>query len=605
MKIRPTTIQKQALKALVRTRKGRNKAGLVVMATGLGKTYLSSMFAKKFKRVLFVAHKDEMLTQAEDAFEKVSPERVHSRFDGKHKDLSGQVVFAMVQTLRNHLRKVKPSDFDLVVVDEFHHSAAASYRKLLKKLKPKFLLGLTATPERTDRQDIFRFCGYNEVFNCSLKESFRRKALAPVRYHGVDDTVDFKPIPWRGSRFDPAIVARAAATKKRAAESLKQWRRLAGERTLAFCCTVTHAQFMHKYFKDKGVASAVVHGKTPHDDRRQALEDLSAGDIEVLFSVDVFNEGVDVPNIDTVLMLRSTESKLIWLQQIGRGLRKAKGKTHLTVIDFIGNHPKFREHLKDVVFYLTGERVSTPRKIQDKEYKLPPGCDIFIGDLQVVKHWLKEPNRITQKAEAVRLWEGGLRDCMEISRRLSANGAKVSGWGVRFWLVSTGIDTRRGPTKEVLNETQRLWDEGLRNCQKIAARMTANGTKVSSVTVGIYLKSRGIDTCLPGTASEATIDKAQRLWDKGLRNCAEISRNLTAKGTKVSQSAILRGLKSRGINTQLGASEGTIDEAVKLWERILNGRQIAEQLGVSAGTVLKWLKKRGVDTRRRRPKRVA
>ncbi|WPL11997.1 MULTISPECIES: DEAD/DEAH box helicase family protein [Thiorhodovibrio] len=389
----PSSIQSAALEALLNTRAVGYKRGLVVMATGLGKTYLAAFDTEQMaaKRVLFVAHREEILLQAEESFQRVRPNTRVGRYTGSQKDKDVDLLFASVQTLgqKRHLGRFLPNYFDYVVVDEFHHAAAATYRRLLAYFRPRFLLGLTATPERTDQSDILSLCDDNLAYSCYLSDGIELGLLCPFRYYGIyDETVDYDEIPWRNGRFDPKSLSNKLATIGRARHALHHWRDKAQTRTLAFCVSRRHADFMAERFQAEGIrAAAVYQGSTL--DRTEALEQLDTGDLQVIFSVDLFNEGVDLPSIDTVLMLRPTESKVLFLQQLGRGLRRYSDKKQLVVLDFIGNHRGFLN--KPQALFDVGssyqELANFGRRARDGKLKLPPGCfanyDLAIIDFLV------------------------------------------------------------------------------------------------------------------------------------------------------------------------------------------------------------------------------
>lgn len=339
----PRPIQVEALAALEQTRSAGHRAGLVVMATGLGKTWLAAFDSDRpeFPRVLFVAHREEILTQARDVFRHVRPEARLGFFTSREKISDADVVFATVQTLHRHLGSFAAGSFDYIVVDEFHHASARSYRKVIDHFEPRFLLGLTATPERLDGADLLALCGDNLVFRRDLVDGVERRELVPFRYWGVADTVDFAPIPWRNGRFDPASLDAAVATEERAEAAHREWAARSVERTLAFCCSIRHAEYMAGHFRSLGVAAVALHSQSETGLRARVVDQLERGDLAVLFTVDLFNEGVDLPTLDTVLMLRPTESPVVFLQQLGRGLRIAEGKEHLDVVDFVGNHRAF------------------------------------------------------------------------------------------------------------------------------------------------------------------------------------------------------------------------------------------------------------------------
>ena len=376
----PSEVQQEALIALAASRAEGYRRGLVVMATGLGKTYLAAFDSQQMQagRVLFVAHREEILLQAEASFQRVHPDARVGRYTGARKQTDVDLLFASVQTLgqAQHLERFAPDHFDYVVIDEFHHAAAPTYRRLLQHLRPRFLLGLTATPERTDQSDILSLCDDNLVYSRHLFDGIELGLLCPFHYFGIyDETVDYREIPWRNGRFDPQALSNKLATQGRARHALRHWREQGRQRTLAFCVSRKHADFMAERFRREGIrAEAVYRGSTL--ERSAALEQLEQGSLQVIFSVDLFNEGVDLPAIDTVMMLRPTESKVLFLQQLGRGLRLHPDKERLVVLDFIGNHQGFLN--KPQALFEVGssyrQLAEFARRARDGELALPPGC---------------------------------------------------------------------------------------------------------------------------------------------------------------------------------------------------------------------------------------
>lgn len=385
----PRPIQEEVLRALRQTRADGFGAGMVTMATGLGKTWLAAFDAAQAQacRVLFVAHREEILKQSRDVFRNVHPEATMGLYFGGEQQPDADFVFATVQTLSDSLDRFPPDAFDYVVVDEFHHAAAATYRKVLDHFTPRFLLGLTATPDRLDGADLLSLCADNVVFDCDLVDGICRNELVPFHYWGVPDPVDFEPIPWRNGRFDPEALERAIETQERAQSTFEEWQSHRGSRTLAFCASKHHADFMTDFFLQRGVRCASVHSGPSSAPRHQSLDELRSGALEVIFTVDIFNEGLDVPDIDTVLMLRPTESPVIFLQQLGRGLRIQDDKEALTVIDFIGNHRSFLLKPRTLLSLGRREAPSTLQvlaALESKDFGLPDGCSVDY-DLAVVE----------------------------------------------------------------------------------------------------------------------------------------------------------------------------------------------------------------------------
>jgi superfamily II DNA or RNA helicase/SOS-response transcriptional repressor LexA len=378
----PTQVQTEALEALENTRNEGNQRGLVVLASGMGKTWLAAFdsHAMNAKRVLFVAHREEILTQAENTFVRIHTSTNVGRYSGEKRDLNVDMLFASIQTIgkTKHLIQFPRDYFDYIIVDEFHHAAARTYRQLLAHFIPKFLLGLTATPERTDQSDILALCDNNLVITRDLICGVQAALLCPFHYYGVGDkTVNYANIPWRSGRFDPTSLDSQLATIARAKHILEAWRERKLTRTLAFCVSKKHADYMSEFFSRNGVRAVSVHSESPMR-RTAALNLLREGYIDIIFSVDLFNEGVDVPCIDTVLMIRPTESKIIFLQQLGRGLRTSHDtrKDHLVVLDFIGNHISFFKKVEALfnIGNANQNRRQFLKDIQTNSIPLPPGC---------------------------------------------------------------------------------------------------------------------------------------------------------------------------------------------------------------------------------------
>jgi superfamily II DNA or RNA helicase/diadenosine tetraphosphate (Ap4A) HIT family hydrolase len=383
----PHPIQDEALERLQATRKEGHDRGLVVLATGLGKTYLAAFDfgALGGQRALFVAHREEILDQARAAWAQVFPDKTIGTLGSGRFENDVDLLFASVQTLarERHLSGFDPKHFDYVVVDEFHHASARTYRAVMTHFQPRFMLGLTATPDRLDGASLLELCDDNLVFRQDLLHGIVRKLLVPFHYFGVKDAIDFEPIPWRNGRFDPNSLDNAVTAAARDEQVFREYKRHAPpspRRTLGFCSSTRHADHIANYFNANGVPAAAVHVGPTSAPRSESLEKLRGGQLEVIFAVDIFNEGLDVPEINTVLMLRPTVSPVVFLQQLGRGLRRAEGKPHLTVVDFIGNHRSFLQRPQGLA-YLTGEAMPplvALQRIRDHALILPEGCSVDI-----------------------------------------------------------------------------------------------------------------------------------------------------------------------------------------------------------------------------------
>ncbi|MGG7159879.1 DEAD/DEAH box helicase family protein [Clostridium baratii] len=344
----PRGAQIEALYELNKLRKDGYEKGIVVAATGIGKTYLSAFDSKGFDKILFVAHRDEILKQAYDSYKNVRGDKSMGFFMSGTKDCNKDIIFASVQTLGKeaYLKEeyFKNDYFDYIVIDEFHHSVSNNYQRIINYFKPNFLLGITATPERMDNKDVFAVCDYNVAYEIRLPEAINRGDLCPFRYYGVfDETVDYTKIPQYKGKYKGEELEKALMLDKRANLILKHYSKFNSLRALGFCSSKNHAEYMAKYFNDNGVKACAVYSDSNSEnslDRKEAIEKLTKGELNIVFSVDMFNEGVDIKSIDMVIFLRPTESPTVFLQQLGRGLRKAKGKDYVNVLDFIGNFKK-------------------------------------------------------------------------------------------------------------------------------------------------------------------------------------------------------------------------------------------------------------------------
>ncbi|MDE7030740.1 MAG: DEAD/DEAH box helicase family protein [Lachnospiraceae bacterium] len=344
----PRGAQIEALYALEDSRAEGAVKGLVQAATGVGKTYLAAFDSAKYKKVLFVAHREEILKQAAVSFRNVRASDDYGFFYGKRKDVNKSVIFASVATLgrAEYLRKEYfPEDyFDYIVIDEFHHAVNEQYRKIASYFKPQFLLGLTATPERMDGKNIYELCDYNVPYEISLKEAVNKGMLVPFHYYGIYDETDYAGLRLVKGKYDERELTDIYKNNVRRYDLIyKHYIKYRSKRALGFCCSRQHAEKMAEEFCRRGIASVAVYSNGDgefSEDREKAIEKLKNMEVNVIFSVDMFNEGVDIAALDLVMFLRPTESPIVFLQQLGRGLRTCKGKEYLNVLDFIGNYEK-------------------------------------------------------------------------------------------------------------------------------------------------------------------------------------------------------------------------------------------------------------------------
>lgn len=394
LEVRPYPYQQQMLDALdaERTVHDRHR-NLLVAATGTGKTVVAALDYRRLcdpvtgsrPSLLFVAHRREILHQSQRTYQEVLGDADFGELyvDGARPE-RWRHVFASVQSLTSYGVDNLPRDaFDIVVIDEFHHAQAATYRRLLDRLAPRELLGLTATPERTDGVDVRQFFDDRIAAELRLWDALGADLLCPFHYFALADGTDLRAIGWSRGRYDEGQLSTVyTGNDRRAQIVLSQLRDKildpGSMRALGFCVNVAHAEYMAQVFNDAGVPARAVSGQTSLGERERALAELRSADLNILFAADLFNEGLDLPDVDTVLFLRPTESATVFLQQLGRGLRRTRSKAVLTVLDFVGHHRKeFRFDLK--LRALTGHtRRGLEREIERGFPFLPSGCQIVM-----------------------------------------------------------------------------------------------------------------------------------------------------------------------------------------------------------------------------------
>ena len=394
LEVRPYPYQQEMLEAIAVERAVHDRhRNLVVAATGTGKTVVAALDyrglcdAATVQRpsLLFVAHRKEILEQSLRTYREVLT-------DGDFGELyvaglrpeRWKHVFASVQSLTSYgIHNIPADAYDVVVIDEFHHAEAATYRRLIDHLRPKELLGLTATPERADGADVRSFFDGRTAAELRLWDALGADLLCPFHYFTVADGTDLRQISWKRGRYDEGELSSVyTGNDRRAAIVLQQLRDKVLDpgamRALGFCVSVAHAEFMARKFEEAGIPARAVSGETPQAERERALQELKDRRVNALFAADLFNEGLDLPDVDTVLFLRPTESATVFLQQLGRGLRRTRHKAVLTVLDFVGYHRKeFRFDLK--LRALTGQtRRELERGIKNGFPFLPSGCQIVM-----------------------------------------------------------------------------------------------------------------------------------------------------------------------------------------------------------------------------------
>jgi superfamily II DNA or RNA helicase/HKD family nuclease len=382
--------QRRMLEALSieRDRHDRHK-NLVVAATGTGKTVVAALDYRQLLEkahgdlsLLFVAHREEILDQSLATYRAVLRDGAFGEKHGGGRTAEGRHVFAMVQSLHGaQLERIAPDAFDVLVIDEFHHAAAKTYDRLLKHLHPQELLGLTATPERMDERDVTEWFDNRIAVELRLWEAIDQGFLVPFQYFGVADGTDYRDLTWRRSGYATEELSNLLTNDdRRVAKLLESIQSIildpGSMRALGFCVSKEHARYMARKFTEAGLESVVLTGDDDPETRGRALRDLQAGRVRCIFSVEVLGEGVDVPDVDTVLLLRPTASATVFTQQLGRGLRRAKDKSHLTVIDLIGQHRRefrFDERLSAIVDRKRGPIID---QVNAGFPFLPAGCTV-------------------------------------------------------------------------------------------------------------------------------------------------------------------------------------------------------------------------------------
>jgi superfamily II DNA or RNA helicase/HKD family nuclease len=429
-----------------RQRFGRMR-NLLVAATGTGKTVVSAFDYQRLRdgwdppaRLLFVAHRQEILEQSLATFRNVLHDGAFGELmAGGERPLHGNHVFASVQSLQSvDLARIRPDFYDMVVIDEFHHAAASTYTRLLEHFAPRVLLGMTATPERADEVDITHWFDGRVAFEMRLWEALDEGLLCPFQYFGVADGTDLTNLEWRSGGYDQhALSTLYTGDDVRLAKVVEALRRRVAEpsrmRCLGFCVSVEHAKWMAARFDALGIRAVAVHGGTPQGERDEAVRKLRDGSINAIFSRDVFNEGLDIPEVDTVLFLRPTESATLYLQQLGRGLRKSRGKAGLIVLDFIGQqHRRFRFSAR--LSAITGRsRTQLSRDIPADFPYLPAGCtmrlDAVAKDIVLANVRSAVRGRVVDLASDLReIGDVSLDDFLRESERSLDEVYTAGGW---------------------------------------------------------------------------------------------------------------------------------------------------------------------------------
>jgi len=345
--IEPNQMQTEAIAKLDRLRNNHESKALAIAATGSGKTYMAVFDALQVrpKKLLFIVHREDILIKAKESFDRIIDKTLYTTgyFTGNKKD-DADYLFSTIQTLHLHHTTFGKNDFDYIIVDEAHHASSPSYTKILSYFSPRFLLGLTATPERSDSGDIYSLFDNNIAVEIRLRQALEYELVAPFHYFGI---TEFDEINYENINIDDiAAVAKLLMISRRVDYIINKMEFYGHDgdkrKALGFCATIDHAEFMAKEFNHRGYMALCLTGENSISERTIAIKRLESPNdqLQVLFTVDIFNEGIDIPSVNTILMLRPTDSSIIFTQQLGRGLRRLHDKEFVTVLDFIGNHRK-------------------------------------------------------------------------------------------------------------------------------------------------------------------------------------------------------------------------------------------------------------------------
>lgn len=439
--VHPFAFQERLLDQIEASRSLGHHRNLLVAATGTGKTVMAALDYQSLRtqmhrhRLLFIAHRKEILEQSRATFRQVLHDYDFGELwvGGKHPEVFDN-AFASIQSLNaTDLSNIDPQYFDVVIVDEFHHAAAASYSKILNHLKPQELLGLTATPERADGQSVLDWFDHRIAAELRLWDAIEQHYLTPFWYFGIHDGMDLSQIPWRrGIGYDVEKLEKLyTGTDRWAKFVLHQYLDRTSDpkkvKALGFCVTVEHAKYMARIFREGGVNAIAVSAASSNKEREAALRDLSEGAVNVLFSVDLFNEGVDVPAVDSLLLLRPTESATLFLQQLGRGLRKVRSKEYCLVLDFVGRHRQEFRFDKSLRAILGGSRKSVEQQVEQGFPLLPSGCAFELDkkSTEIILESLKNSLPSTWRAKVAELKAISDADRIQLAQFLEESGLEL------------------------------------------------------------------------------------------------------------------------------------------------------------------------------------
>ncbi len=550
--ITPRPSQQEALELLQNTLEEGYDKTMVVMATGLGKTYLAGFFAQNFKRILFIAHREEILKQAKQSFQHIMPHQTYGLYYGTEKQPEADVIFASIFTLgmKRHLEAFSPYDFDLIVVDEFHHAAAQSYQRVIDYFKPKFLLGITATPNRMDGKDVYAICDGNVAYQIHFIEAIQKQWLAPFHYYGVYDDTDYQQITWFGTKYDEEELLAVQLTEKMLEKVYAAWVEHKQTRTISFCSSIRQANTLANFFKTKDVRAVSLNSKTIDISRGDGIKKLNDGQLDIIFTVDLFNEGVDIPSVDTLLFVRPTESLTIFTQQVGRGLRLHNQKSHCVIIDLIGNYRN-----ADVKMQLFNTEPQQNKDRRDVIPSVPTGCFIDL-DIQVIDLL----NELRAKKQPRK--ENLLNAYHELKREL----------GRRPTYLELHLQGN-APSKEYKQEFKSyvgflIWADELSGSEKEAFKEAEDWlnevektgmSKSYKMIVLKYMLSRGVDHWLhPVTPEEVAPFFHQYLTEKVYRKRIDFSDKAAKQIWEYDEKKVARLIEKMPMTKWSGSSKGMV-----------------------------------------------
>lgn len=568
--VSPFPFQERLLEQIALAREEGHHRNLLVAATGTGKTVMAALDYSRLAevlpraRLLFIAHRQEILDQSQATFRHVLRDPAFGeQWIGGVRPKKFEHVFASIQTLnRIDLEDLAADHFDVVIIDEFHHAAASSYQALMERVEPVELLGLTATPERTDGKAILHWFDDRIAAELRLWDAIDQQLLTPFAYFGISDGLDLSVVPWkRGIGYDKQgltnlYTANDMWAQHVVGEFAKRVDDVSTVRALGFCVSVDHAVFMAEVFNKAGIPAVAVSASTPSEDRRAALLDLSAGRIRIVFSVDLFNEGVDVPAVDALLMLRATDSPTLFLQQLGRGLRKSSDKSLCTVLDFVGNHRREFRFDRILRALLGGSRKDVERQVEQGFPFLPAGCHMELDAVatEIVLRNIRAavPTRWNDKAAELQALGQGKPD-ISLAQFMELTGLELEdiyaankGWSDLREAAGLPVQPP-GPHEEILRRAVgRLLhvDDRLR---LNGYRMVAAGLPVNSVEgvpngqrdglAKMLLAQLVEQVALGDLARSATLEEAERLLADHPQVCSEIVELLDVLSGNVSHLA--------------------------------------------------------------------